>query len=103
MYADTAVGAADEQAGAVWLQVRGGGRQGSKRLLLSTLLWLGGGSETHLSDQRLSPQSASRQHHWSVLTVISTLRLEILKIIIFSTTWEDNRGSFKKHFYSYFF
>jgi hypothetical protein len=47
------------------------------RFLLSALLWLRGGGETHLRDQRLGSQPASRQHHWRVRTVISTLRLEM--------------------------
>lgn len=55
VHTDTAQGAADEQTGAVLLQVRCG--------RLDVCAVLGGGAETSLWNQRLGPHLTAGEHH----------------------------------------
>lgn len=56
MNTDAAVGAADEEAGSIFLQIRGG------RWLLRLGVFLRSGGETQLRDQRFGPHPTSVCH-----------------------------------------
>lgn len=61
--ADAAAGAADEEAGSIFLQVRCG------CWLLRVRVFLCGGGEAHLWDQRLGPHPPSLQEDGTLCTV----------------------------------
>jgi hypothetical protein len=72
--ADAALGTADQQAGAVLLQVRG-----VELALAAAAAAVGlvtGGAETHLRDQGLGPLSAPAPAFYSVAGIAARLRLE---------------------------
>lgn len=58
--ADAALRAADEEAGSIFLQVGGG------RLLLTLRVFLSGGGEAHLWDQRFAAHPAASVPDWIV-------------------------------------